>query len=267
MKKTLFSLFRQWGKDFVNFLFPAECSVCHNFLKEGEKIICEKCWNLVRKVEAPWCSICGRPLKKEEEREICLLCEELPPLFTQARAGGIFEGTLAEAVHLLKYKRRISLAKRLAEMMAKSISASPLYRAADFLVSVPLHPSRIRERGYNQSDLLTEQLSSLLGIGWSKKILYRKKATASQTKLKVEERRENVKGAFAVYPVRNSLRCLSSWQISNGVKDKESLVGKKVILVDDVMTTGATINACAEVLRESGAKEVLALTAAVACTN
>lgn len=153
------------------------------------------------------------------------------------RAVGSHDGTLRSVVHALKYGRRSSVAQPLARLMAAS--APELLQGVDRIVPVPLHRARHRARGFNQA----EELARHLGPASMMKALRRTRATPSQTDLPEAQRHANVKGAFAV-------------------RRGGTVAGLCVLLVDDVCTTGATLEACARVLREAGAREVRALTAA-----
>jgi len=161
------------------------------------------------------------------------------------RTPGPFRGTVAEAVHLLKYSGKPSIARRLAGLMADSLEPEGRHRQADLIAAVPLHGAKQRERGFNQAQLLADELSAKLGIGTDRKAAVRARHNPTQTKLNRRQRLENVRGIFKV-PEPSRVR------------------GRRIILVDDVLTTGATIGSCGQALLEAGASEVLALTAAAA---
>jgi ComF family protein len=161
------------------------------------------------------------------------------------RTIGPFKQPLSDAVHLLKYSDRRSAAAALAGLMRKALSNASEYLKADMIVAVPLHPARKRERGYNQAHLLAVHLSKALDKPAPENIVKRARHTKTQTKLNKQERRENVRGIFEV-------------------KRPEMVQGMTLILVDDVLTTGATIGSCARTLLDAGAAKVLALTAAAA---
>lgn len=156
------------------------------------------------------------------------------------RSAVLFDGVLREAVHRLKYASARNLADPLAEMMAQFWYQTPL--PADVLMPVPLHPHRERERGYNQSMLLAQALGRRIGLAVLPNALVRCRNTVSQTTLNARERRANVAEAF---------ECVS-----------EAVRGKRVLLIDDVCTTGATLEACSVALRQGGALSVWALTLA-----
>ncbi len=159
---------------------------------------------------------------------------------TICRAAGAYAGALSAIVHALKYQHRTSLAKPLGDLIARHCGDA--LHGADLVVPVPLHPSRQRARGFNQAALLARALPLPCA-----EALARVRATPSQTDLPADRRRLNVKGAFAVVP-RD--------------RQRAALSGRCLVLVDDVATTGATLGECAKVLREAGAREVRAVTAA-----
>ncbi|MGB2768690.1 MAG: ComF family protein [Candidatus Zixiibacteriota bacterium] len=160
------------------------------------------------------------------------------------RSLGIFDDYYQKLVHRLKYDKKIHLGKRLAQKLGESISQEKDFAGCDMVIPVPLHRARQRERGFNQSEVLAEGISQATGLPLARDVLKRKKNTKDQTYLNAQQRAENVKGAFVV-------------------TQPERISDKKVILVDDVMTTGATLNECARMLQEAGATRVFAATLAV----
>ncbi len=161
------------------------------------------------------------------------------------RTPGPFEKPVADAVHLLKYSDHRSVARDLAAMMAAAAGADAAYRQADLILAVPLHAARLRERGYNQAQLLADQLGRIMGKPSPAGVLARARNTGSQTKLDRRQRQENVRDIFRV-------------------RRPQAVRDKTVILTDDVLTTGATIGSCGQALLLAGAARVLALTAAAA---
>jgi ComF family protein len=157
------------------------------------------------------------------------------------------QGTLQQALHLMKYSGMHSVASRLGEELGKEIVRMPGFAAADWLVPVPLHSARLRERGYNQSGKICEGMGRSTGIRVLERALIRGRNTPSQTKLAFHEREENVRGAFSIVKGRAGL-----------------LRGTTVTLVDDVLTTGSTVLASAAALRGAGVSSILVSTVAVA---
>jgi ComF family protein len=226
----------------VNVVFPPVCLHCRRLSPEGlTGGICAGCWAAIRTWEEGQCQRCGSGTGSPLCRD-CLIpgwgCQDI-------RTIGPFEAPMSEAIHMLKYSDARSVARRLGAMMAGRLSRSDRYRQADLALAVPLHEARKRERGYNQAQLLAEQLGKALGIPAPEGLIARAKHTKSQTTLNKEQRRRNVEGIFAVH-------------------NPDRIEGRSIILVDDVLTTGATIGSCGHALLAAGAKEVLALTAAAA---
>jgi ComF family protein len=157
------------------------------------------------------------------------------------------ESIIQTLIHELKYQNKRSIGVFLGEVIGQSIKNDPDFSTADVLVPVPLHKIRLRERGYNQSELIAKGVSNATGIKVIGDLLIRTRNTETQTKLNFEERKENVKDAFFI-----------------NVKYKNFIIDKKAIIVDDVITTGSTINECAKVLAIAGASKVFALSVAIA---
>ena len=207
---------------------------------------------IVSAILAPPCALCGRVLDAPLDGAVCAACWEtvIPRVscFTLhtiavAQALGPYDGPLRELLHALKYGRRRSVAPRLSAMMAAE--GRQVLSGADLVVPVPLHWRRRRERGFNQSEELARHLGVPAG-----QLLRRIKATRPQVDLPAAERRDNVRDAFA------------TGRSLIGRPEDRPLEGYTIVLVDDVATTGATLDACARVLRAAGAAEVRALTAA-----
>jgi ComF family protein len=163
--------------------------------------------------------------------------------FTMARALGAYEGSLREAIHRWKYEGKTYLTPFFAEWMEEGLNRHWGPHSLDLLIPVPLHTQRLRERGFNQALLLVKELSRRTGIPYRKTILQKKKPTIPQVNLSGTEREKGLRGAFQVI-------------------GKEELLGKSVLLVDDVYTTGATVNECSKMLLRGGAERVNVLTLA-----
>lgn len=220
------------------FVYPPYCLVCGSPLKMDEKLVCEPCWDEVERAEQPFCTKCGSSLKNPSQP--CPSCKDEGYNFSAVRVATGFNETVQKIIHSLKYRGKRSLAKRLGVILANRTLGDERFTGADLLMPVPLHPSRARERGYNQSELIAEVIGQKLDLPVDKNILSRKKRTKAQTDLDAKQRRENVKGAFVV-------------------RRPEEVSGKRVVIVDDVLTTGATLEACTEALLSAGAKEVYTL--------
>lgn len=211
---------------------------------------------------APPCAVCGRVLDVPLDGAVCDSCWKaiVPrwPCFAlsaiaTARAIGPYDGTLREVVHALKYDGRRSIAPRLSAMMAAQ--GRDVLTGANLVVPVPLHPRRLRSRGFNQA----EELARHLGLPM-RCVLQRIKATRPQVDLPAEARRDNVRDAFRMRRPWIGRSWVARSRI--GRSEGRPLQGYTIVLVDDVATTGATLEACARVLQAAGAAEVRALTAA-----
>ncbi|HTY08170.1 MAG TPA: double zinc ribbon domain-containing protein [Candidatus Edwardsbacteria bacterium] len=239
----------------VDFVFPPFCAACRRRMPGRERgAICPDCWQAYRRWPEGSCQRCGQPLPEaplpkdlaaNQDEVLCQRCRIPGWSCAAVRTPGPFEKPVADAVHLLKYSDRRAVAATLAGLMAAAAGADPRYRRADLVLAVPLHGARQRERGYNQAQLLAAEVGRIMGKPCPERVLARIRHTGSQTKLDREQRQDNVRDIFAV---RRPAR----------------VQGATVILVDDVLTTGATIGSCGQALLRAGAAQVLALTAAAA---
>lgn len=216
--------------------------------------VCEACLKSVRAQTATLCRRCGEALDMEGVRYagqfpleglLCAPCRRVPPSFERAVAYATYRNELREMIHLLKYERMAAIAKPLGRLLARSIETLEQEAAPELLVvAVPLFPGKERERGYNQAVLLADAALAHLKTtrpSWrlvaAHTAIRRVKDTRSQFELTPKGRRNNLQGAFTV-------------------SDKSNLVGREVLLVDDIYTTGATARACAQALRRAGAAKV-----------
>jgi competence protein ComFC len=237
----------------VSVFFPAGCRICDKLLVRASRVpFCEECLDSFEAPTERKCEVCGQALgwftQREGEPLLCRACEQKTYAFERARSYGVFDGALVRAILLLKWERMEPLGEWLAESLAEMVrrEAEPL--ASDVVVRVPLHRDRERQRGYNQASLISKPLARKLGLPHKAVLLMRTRPRPDKQVLSLEERWESVRGAFATR---------AGSQVDN----------KRVLLVDDVMTTGATLDACARALLESGAKSVLGLTVARAARN
>ena len=243
--------FRSAAASLFNVSFPSDCRICLSPLTNISRLpVCVPCLERIVPIEGTLCSACGEKLFQTqtaaEEAPLCTLCRRAMPRFNRAVAFGSYAGELRELIHLFKYRQVKSAAPYFADMLNQAIA--PLNLSSDVLViPVPLWPGKRRTRGFNQSEELARALIRSQGAGTSIQVdtvsLVRKRETASQTGLTRQQRHANLRGAFAVvHPKR--------------------VVGRSVLIVDDVMTTGTTAGECARVLLRAGAKEVFVATVA-----
>ncbi len=224
--------------------FPSECVACHKPLDEPSRgALCLACLSALPRFSGPSCP-CGAPMAlRPGDSERCGRCRRRLTPWSRGASIGPFEGGLRLAIHALKYAGRMGLARTLARVLLGVPGASQALDGATMLVPVPLHRRRRRARGFNQSEVLANALAAGSGIRSEPNALVRLRETAAQTGLSAFARRRNVARAFAGRRVRE-------------------LSGSVVVLVDDVMTTGATATACTLALREAGAADVRLLTIA-----
>ena len=252
-------MFRQWigdtGDALVSVFFPAGCRLCERLLTRASRLpICEECLGSFPVLPACVCATCGSPALSattldgsasgsapDGDRRTCLGCLERRYRFECARSYAAYRGPLVRAVVLLKFERIDPLAAYFGERVASIVERDGL--TGDIVVPVPLHRARERERGFNQAELIARQAAKRLRLPLKPVLLKRTKARPDKHILTNEERWRIVRGAFATRP---------GSQVDN----------KRVLLVDDVMTTGATLDACAAALLEAGAKSVVGLTVA-----
>jgi ComF family protein len=235
------SLLRRIADGAIAVLIAPACAACGAQLERPVAgPICEGCWRRIEPFTPPLCAQCGDPLPSWRPISIshsrCARCRRRESAIIRAAALGAYDGALRSIVHALKYGQRRSIAGPLAGLMRECAEA--LLAGVDIAVPVPLHRARRRARGFNQADLLARDL----GVP-TRTVLRRTRATPSQTDLPAAQRHANVKGAFAI-------------------RRRADVHGLVILLVDDVSTTGATLEACARTLRAAGAREVRALTAA-----
>ena len=224
---------------FIDIIYPPRCHICQKFLNTPS--FCPQCLDGFSEITSPLCPICGRPFVSGVDYDhACEDCLRKRPFYDKAAAPYLYEGILMKAIHKFKYEEKSYLADSMGPLFA-SFAEKWLENMDDCLVMpVPLHPKRLRERGFNQSLLLARYISKLPGRELDFLSLKRVRYTLPQTGLKSAERRKNVRRAF-------------------GVKDRRAVKGRTIILVDDVATTGNTLNECAKVLKKAGAKKIFCM--------
>ncbi len=224
---------QQVWSSFVNLLLPPKCGGC----QQPGSLWCESCRAAATPIAPPWCEKCGEPSVADR---LCVNCRSHPLTIEKIRSVALFQGPVRQGIHRFKYQHWSGLADPFGEMLAAYWVAQQL--TADWVIPVPLHPARERERGYNQSELLARQLSVRVNMPLAARGLRRTRVTAVQMTLSAAQRRENVAGAFECVEPR--------------------VRGARVIVIDDVCTTGSTLEACAEALFKAGAASVMGLTLA-----
>ena len=230
----------------LDLFLPSSCAYCSSSIENSAvPFFCSVCWNDFSVLPGPFCPSCGKPFDSLEAlshspAHECHACRLKPPRFDQALSVGYFEGSLREAIHQFKYRPCHALGKPLSTWMCGNLRVmAPI----DIIMPVPLHSSRLRQRGFNQSLLLAYPLSLTGDMVLCYDNLWRTRPTRPQVELSGDDRIKNVAGAFAL-------------------QQPQDVTGLSVLLVDDVFTTGATLNECAGVLKNAGAASVIVLTLA-----
>jgi len=247
-------LLQELADSLFSVVFPTRCSLCSGEVASPSGLgVCRDCWSKVEPWEGIACERCGLPIASDRAADaaqvLCGPCRTGPSAFDLARVFGIYRGNLRRLILQLKFRRRERLGRRLGALLGRAWGKLGGFDdgGPPLMVPVPLFRSRERERGFNQARLLAEGLRHHLEKSPGRKkiridagLLVRTRATLPQAGLKFQARKENVRGAFAVVKT-------------------EALEGRQIVLVDDVMTTGATLSACASALKKGGAGRVLAL--------
>lgn len=233
----------------ASLLFPAPCRICDNILLTASRIpICDACLDSIAPLAGPACICCGRPIVSAvaaaaAPRLLCHACRRGIYAFDAARSYALYDDTVHRAVVLLKYHAVTPLGRWFAARLAEIVAREPDILAADAVVPVPLDARRRRERGYNQAELIARPLARLLGLPMQTALLLRKRPRPPRLRLTRRERWETVRGAYAL-------------------REGSRVDKLRLLLVDDVFTTGATLDACARALREGGAAGVVGVTVA-----
>jgi len=228
-------------------LFPPVCLGCSTVIDVGVcddmfgLHLCPKCKTQVSILEPPFCTRCSTPFKsKVSVSHICWRCEQKPPYFDRLLSPFLYEGMMGSIIEGFKYGKTGRSGRVLGNMLGNFLMTQMHLDERMLLVPLPLHPKREKERGFNQTLILAKGVKEVVSLPFREDLVVRVKNTKSQTGLNFKERQENVKNAFVV-------------------TDKAQIKGKKILLVDDVATTGSTINECAKALKRAGAKEVIAI--------
>ncbi|MBI4663195.1 MAG: ComF family protein [Verrucomicrobia bacterium] len=236
---------KSWLDTSLGFFYPNLCQICRSQQATArEGYVCAGCRQGVHLIKEPYCERCGLPYEGEiTTRFECSNCREMQLHFKSARAAVAAEGVVLDVIHRYKYRRALWFEPFLAELLVRQ--AAPVLQSThwNFIVPVPLHPLKQREREFNQARRLARHLSAATKIPLNCSLIKRALPTRTQTLLTRSERTANVRRAFAVN--RGS-----------------TLDGERIVLVDDVLTTGATTSACAEILEKNGAGEVCVWTVA-----
>jgi len=234
-------------KGLVDLVYPRRCLACKNRLTVSafDDFVCPECWCKIKRNLPPFCHSCGRRLQHADfAKNICVLCLKKKLHFDRAFSPCIYDGVLKELIHEFKYKGKDYLGLPLSKLMIEFIQEYDLpIDYLDFIIPIPLHKTRLREREFNQAEILSNYIAKEFKKEVLSDILIRNRHTKRQTDLETGDRFFNVKGSFSV--------------------TKDNLIqGKNLMVVDDVLTTGATSSEAAYALKEVGAGIVFVLTLA-----
>ena len=236
------------GGAIASVLFPSDCRLCGALLTRADRLpVCDACLDSFPRLPAELCERCGQPWSleaaDEEASAVCRECRERGFAFDRARSFGVYEGSLAKAIVMLKYEEIEPLGVWFAKRLQEIAGRLPQTFAPDLVVPVPLHRTRQKERGFNQVDLFGKPLARRLGVAYRPVLLKRKLPRPEKHLLHFDERWEAVRGAFAM-------------------REGGRVDNFRILLLDDVMTSGATLDACSRALRDAGARSVVGLTIA-----
>ena len=224
-------------KKLVDLVYPPRCPVCDDILQPGRTLVCDICLKKVSFVTAPTCPKCGKPV--EEQGELCFDCQNLEHVFDQGIGILLYDDVMRKSMHRFKDQGRIEYAGFYARCVWKAARIKLEKWNPQVIVPVPIHKMRRRERGYNQSEAIARELSKLSGLPVENGYVLRKHRTKAQKDLSPEERRLNLEHAFAPGPKKI---------------DRE-----RILLLDDIYTTGSTMDGVGKILRQGGAREIYAL--------
>ncbi|MGB9906123.1 MAG: ComF family protein [Candidatus Saccharicenans sp.] len=226
-------------------VFPSFCRLCSRALEDPEeRVVCSRCLHQVEIHRGPVCPVCGRFYQQEASAgQVCGQCLEAPPHLSRHRSLGPYSGRLKELILLFKYKGCEVLSRPLGLMAYEYLAGDGIFAGLDCILPVPLHRKRKKMRGFNQAELLGRILSDLSGLPLLTRVLVKTRNTPTQVSLEAAERETNLRGAFKV-------------------RKPGQIEKRRLLLVDDVFTTGSTLRECAKELRKSGALEVRAITLA-----
>lgn len=228
---------KQIIKEFLDMLYPEKCPICHQILEFPEKLICKECLNKLRFIGTDRCLKCGRSV--EGDREYCTVCSNRTRSFTEGRSILIYDDIMKESLLRYKYGGRREYGRFYAALMYQCGRREIERWKPDLILPVPLHRRKKRIRGFNQAEVLASYISEWTGIPMESDVLRKTRNTKSQKKLDAQQRKKNLKNAFCV---------------------QKKMCGLNVLVIDDVYTTGSTMEEIASVLKQSGVGNVFFLT-------
>ncbi len=236
-----------WLEPLITFIYPAKCRRCEQPMRVSRfHYICDECWEQIEYLTPPWCETCGMPHQLPDDSVAtsvsdtlsCADCQARPPLYDRLRAIAFYEPTLREVIRLFKYHKKLGFAKQLGQLIEARFPTDLSADAYDFLLPVPLHRKRQRDRGFNQAEQIAKGIAKFLKVPVRTDILRRVRNTIPQSRLNSpRERIDNIKDAF-------------------DLRSPEAVRDCAFLLVDDIFTTGTTVNEIVKVLKIAGATRV-----------
>lgn len=243
-----FEVLKNAGKAAAELLFPSNiyCICCGNLINYTRPYsLCDDCLENIRWANGRVCEVCGKVMAEDNEEDICTDCQKNRHCFDKGYTCMVYGQMEKEMVHKYKFNGAVYMGEKLGQIMLDRILAEDL--DIDCVTAVPMHPKKLKKRGYNQAELMAKTVAKGLGTDYNNQVLVRKSYKSPMNKLGAEQRHKNVSGAYA---------------LNKKVPDAGDLKGKRVLLIDDVYTTGSTVDECSRLLKEQGAEKVYVLTLA-----
>lgn len=233
----MWNAFRKALAASVDLLLPPICLLCGELQPAGHchQALCRACTIAILPMPVAYCRLCAQPFPDATSKHHCAACLKRPPLFTKVHTAGLYQGSIKSAIQQLKYRNQICLAKPLGLLLGKALIAAEDPFVPDQIVPVPLHLGRLRQRGYNQALEIARPIAAGMGLRCNTTMLQRIRNTPHQQGLSATERRSNLRNAFSL---------------------KQGCTARKVLLIDDVMTTGETVHECCRTLMTGDTEEI-----------
>lgn len=240
ISKKISEIINKVYENTLDLIYPRHCPVCNKIVIPPGGKICNKCVEKIDFIKEPRCKKCGKQIE-EMDRELCYDCKNKSHKFKTGIALVNHSGEIKKSIYSIKYNNKREYVDFFVEEIVKKYEEEIKFWDAELIVAVPLHKRKLLKRGFNQAEVIAKRLSKKTGIPYCKNYLLRVKNTRAQKELNDVGRKKNLKGAFKI----------------NSKKSKHfQEMFKKIIIVDDIYTTGSTIDACSEVLYANGAKDV-----------
>jgi len=229
----------------LDLIYPPRCIFCEDIIPiEEERAICKNCKNIISFVKGKVCQKCGKLLEDDMSKDVCIDCIKNTQYYDKGLALFVYEGLVRDMIYRFKYGGHKEYAKYLGEFLSEKIRKERLEEKIDLIIPIPIHSNRRKKRGYNQCEELAKVISKKLNIPMNASVLIRKKETKPQSGLSFTQRKNNMKDAFEL-------------------KNTFDIYHKNILLIDDIYTTGATINSCSKLLKKKNANEVYFLTLSI----